>query len=41
MLFLTKDSISSVPLLEGILEYWSFANYVKETLFLQELPEVF
>ena len=41
MLFLTKDSTLSVPLLEGILKYWPFANYVKETLFLQELPEVF
>ena len=41
MLFLTKDSTLSIPLLEGILRYWPFANYVKETLFLQELPEVF
>ena len=41
MLFLTKDSTLSIPLLEGILKYWPFANYVKETLFLQELPEVF
>ena len=41
MLFLTKDSTLSVFLLEGILKYWPFANYVKETLFLQELPEVF
>ena len=41
MLFLTKDSTLSIPLLEGILKYWPFANYIKETLFLQELPEVF
>ena len=41
MLFLTKDSTLSIPLLEGILKYWPFANYAKETLFLQELPEVF
>ena len=41
MLFLTKDSTLSIFLLEGILKYWPFANYVKETLFLQELPEVF
>ena len=41
MLFLTKDSSLSIFLLEGILKYWPFANYVKETLFLQELPEVF
>ena len=40
MLFLTKDSSLAVPLLEGILKYWPFANFVKETLFLQELPEV-
>lgn len=41
MLFLTKDSTLSIPLLEGILKYWPFANYTKETLFLQELPDVF
>ena len=41
MLFLTKDSALAIPLLEGILKYWPFANYIKETLFLQELPEVF
>jgi serine/threonine-protein phosphatase 2A regulatory subunit B' len=41
MLFLTKDSTLSIPLMEGILKYWPFANYVKETLFLQELPEIF
>lgn len=41
MLFLTKDSALAIPLLEGILKYWPFANYSKETLFLQELPEVF
>jgi serine/threonine-protein phosphatase 2A regulatory subunit B' len=40
MLFLTKDSSLAIPLLEGILKYWPFANFVKETLFLQELPEV-
>ena len=41
MLFLTKDSSLSIPLLEGMLKYWPFANNIKETLFLQELPEVF
>lgn len=41
MLFLTKDSLLAIPLLEGILKYWPFANYIKETLFLQELPEIF
>jgi len=40
MLFLTKDSSLAISLLEGILIYWPFANFVKETLFLQELPEV-
>lgn len=41
MLFLTKDSNLAISLLEGILKYWPFANFLKETLFLQELPEVF
>ena len=40
MLFLSKDNTLAIPLLEGILKYWPFANYVKETSFLQELPEV-
>ena len=40
MLFLTKDSSLALPLLEGILKYWPFANFMKETMFLQELPEV-
>lgn len=40
MLFLTKDSSLAILLLDGILKYWPFANFVKETLFLQELPEV-
>lgn len=26
--------------MEGILKYWPFANFGKELLFLQELPEV-
>lgn len=37
MLFLTKDRTLAVPLLEGLLKYWPFANCVKETLFLTEL----
>ena len=41
MLFLTKDSSLALPLLEGILKYWPFANYTKEIAFLTELPEVF
>ena len=40
MLFLTKDRTLAVPLLEGLLKYWPFANCVKETLFLTELQEV-
>jgi len=40
MLFLTKDRTLGVPLLEGLLKYWPFANCVKETLFLTELQEV-
>ena len=40
MLFLTKDRTLAIPLLEGLLRYWPFANSVKETLFLAELQEV-
>lgn len=40
MLFLTKDRALAIPLLEGLLKYWPFANAVKETLFLTELQEV-
>lgn len=40
MLFLTKDWNLAIPLLEGLLKYWPFANCVKETLFLTELQEV-
>jgi serine/threonine-protein phosphatase 2A regulatory subunit B' len=40
MLFLTKDRALAVPLLDGLLRYWPFANSVKETLFLTELQEV-
>lgn len=40
MLFLTKDRTLAIPLLEGLLKYWPFANAVKETLFLTELSEV-
>lgn len=40
MLFLTKDRTRAIPLLEGLLKYWPFANCVKETLFLTELQEV-
>jgi len=40
MLFLTKDRTLAIPLLEGLLKHWPFANCVKETLFLTELQEV-
>jgi len=40
MLFLTKDRTLAIPLLEGLLRFWPFANAVKETLFLTELQEV-
>lgn len=40
MLFLTKDNSLAYPLLDGMLKYWPFANYVKEVLFLSELLEV-
>ena len=40
MLFLTKDRTLAIPLLEGLLKYWPFANCIKETLFLTELQEV-
>ena len=40
MLFLTKDRTLAIPLLEGLLKFWPFANCIKETLFLTELQEV-
>ena len=40
MLFLTKDRMLAVALLEGLLRFWPFANSVKETLFLTELQEL-
>lgn len=39
-LFFKKDPSLAILLLEGILKYWPFANFVKETLFLQELSEI-
>ena len=35
-----RDRTLAIPLLEGLLKYWPFANCVKETLFLTELQEV-
>mmetsp|Transcript_2968 Transcript_2968/g.2556 ORF Transcript_2968/g.2556 Transcript_2968/m.2556 type:complete len:207 (+) Transcript_2968:877-1497(+) len=40
MLFLSKDPSLAVPLVEGLLKYWPFANSAKETAFLTELLEV-
>ena len=40
MLFVSKDPLLAFPLVEGLLKYWPFANFGKELLFLQELPEV-
>jgi len=40
MLFLTKDSSLIYPLLDGLMKYWPFANYIKEMLFLSEVLEI-
>jgi serine/threonine-protein phosphatase 2A regulatory subunit B' len=40
MLFVSKDPLLAFPLVEGLLKYWPFANFSKESLFLQELLEV-
>jgi serine/threonine-protein phosphatase 2A regulatory subunit B' len=40
MLFLTKDSSLIYLLLDGLMKYWPFANYVKEMLFLSEVLEI-
>ena len=40
-LFLMKDNSLTIPLLEGLLRYWPFANGAKELAFLAELIEVF
>jgi len=40
MLFLSKDPSLAIPLVEGLLRYWPFANSAKETHFLSELLEV-
>jgi serine/threonine-protein phosphatase 2A regulatory subunit B' len=39
LLFLSKDNGLTIYLLEGMWEYWPFANFTKELLFLQGLPE--
>ena len=40
MLFLSKDPALAIPLVEGLLRYWPFANSAKEVMFLSELLEV-
>lgn len=40
MLYVSKDPLLAFPLVEGLLKYWPFANFSKETHFLQELLEV-
>lgn len=40
MLFLSKDPSLAIPLVEGLLRYWPFANSAKEVMFLTELLEV-
>lgn len=40
MLFISKDPSLAVELVKGLLRFWPFANYQKETKFLQELYEV-
>lgn len=39
-MFVAKEKTLCVPLLEGLLKYWPFANRLKETIFLTELAEV-
>lgn len=40
MLFVSKDPSLAIDLMKGLLRFWPFANYQKETKFLQELYEV-
>ncbi len=40
MLFLSKEPTLAFPLINGLLKYWPFANYAKETLFLAELLDI-
>ena len=40
MLFVSKDSGLAFTLINGLLKYWPFASFGKETLFLAELLEV-
>jgi len=40
MLFVSKDPLLAFNLIDGLLKYWPFASFGKETLFLAELLEV-
>lgn len=40
MLFLSKEPNLAFPLISGLMKYWPFANYTKETLFLGELLDI-
>ena len=40
MLFVSKDPSLAFDLILGLLQYWPFASFAKETLFLSELLEV-
>lgn len=40
LIFLSKDSSLSIPLIEGLLRYWPFANSSKEAHMILELGEV-
>ena len=40
MLFLSKEPNLAFSLINGLLKYWPFANYTKETLFLSELLDI-
>ena len=40
MLFLSKEPQLAFPLIRGLLKFWPFANYTKETLFLAELLDI-
>jgi len=40
MLFVSKDPLLAFDLILGLLKYWPFASFGKETLFLAELLEV-
>ena len=40
MLFLSKDPKLAQPMINGLLKYWPFGNFAKESLFLAELLDI-